>query len=54
MMFLPLGKVKARLRRRTHEPRSAEIDEIVGKVLEYDKDPRNVVVDPEALYSVSN
>src|SRR6516225_5668607 len=26
------------------------IDEIVGKVLEYDKDPRTVVVDPEALY----
>ena len=26
------------------------MDEIVGKVLEYDKDPRKVVADPEALY----
>jgi uncharacterized protein YbjT (DUF2867 family) len=31
-------------------PDAFHIDEIVGKVLEYDKDPRKVVVDPEALY----
>jgi uncharacterized protein YbjT (DUF2867 family) len=31
-------------------PDAFPIDEIVGKVLEYDKDPRTVVVDPEALY----
>ena len=30
-------------------PDAFPIDEIVGKVLEYDKDP-DVVVDPEALY----
>jgi uncharacterized protein YbjT (DUF2867 family) len=29
-------------------PDAFPIDEIVGKVLEYDKDPRTVVVDPEA------
>jgi uncharacterized protein YbjT (DUF2867 family) len=32
-------------------PDAVHIDEIVGKVLEFDKDPRKVVVDPEALYS---
>ena len=31
-------------------PDAFHIDEVVGKVLEYDKDPRKVVVDPEALY----
>ena len=31
-------------------PDAFHIDEIVGKVLEYDKDRRKVVVDPEALY----
>src|SRR5262245_29452686 len=31
-------------------PDAFPIDEIVVKVLEYDKDPRTVVVDPEALY----
>ena len=31
-------------------PDAFHIDEIVGKVLEYDKDARKVVVDPEALY----
>ena len=31
-------------------PDAFPIDEIVGKVLEYDKDLRTVVVDPEALY----
>jgi len=31
-------------------PDTFHIDEIVGKVLEYDKDPRTVVVDPRALY----
>src|SRR5262249_12994530 len=31
-------------------PDAFPIDEIVGKVLEYDKDPRTVLVDPEALY----
>jgi uncharacterized protein YbjT (DUF2867 family) len=31
-------------------PDAFPIDEIVGKVLEYDKDPRTVAVDPEALY----
>ena len=32
-------------------PDAFYLDELVGKVLEYDKDPRKVVVDPEALYS---
>src|SRR5262249_42993681 len=32
-------------------PDAFHIDEIVGKVLEYDKDSRQVIVDPEALYS---
>jgi uncharacterized protein YbjT (DUF2867 family) len=32
-------------------PETFYIDELVGKVLEYDKDPRKVVVDPDALYS---
>ncbi len=31
-------------------PDAVHIDEIVGKVLEYDKSPRKVVVDPQALY----
>ena len=31
-------------------PDKFHIDEIVGRVLEYDKNPRKVVVDPEALY----
>ena len=31
-------------------PEPFYIDELVGKVLAYDKDPRQVVVDPEALY----
>jgi uncharacterized protein YbjT (DUF2867 family) len=31
-------------------PEPFHIDELVGKVLAYDKDPRKVVVDPEALY----
>ena len=31
-------------------PDAFHIDEIVGKVLEHDKDPRRVVADPEALY----
>jgi uncharacterized protein YbjT (DUF2867 family) len=31
-------------------PERFHIDELVGKVLAYDKDPRKVVVDPEALY----
>jgi uncharacterized protein YbjT (DUF2867 family) len=31
-------------------PEFFHIDELVGKVLAYDKDPRKVVVDPEALY----
>ena len=31
-------------------PEPFYIDELVGKVLAYDKDPRRVVVDPEALY----
>jgi uncharacterized protein YbjT (DUF2867 family) len=31
-------------------PDTFHIDEIVGKVLEYDKSPRKVVQDPEALY----
>jgi uncharacterized protein YbjT (DUF2867 family) len=31
-------------------PDTFHIDEIVGKVLEYDKSPRKVVRDPEALY----
>jgi uncharacterized protein YbjT (DUF2867 family) len=31
-------------------PEPFYIDELVGKVLAYDKDPRTVVVDPEALY----
>jgi uncharacterized protein YbjT (DUF2867 family) len=31
-------------------PEPFYIDELVGKVLAYDKDPRKVVVDPEALY----
>ena len=31
-------------------PDAFRIDEIVGRVLEYDKNPRKVVVDPEALY----
>ena len=31
-------------------PDAFHIDEIVGKVLEYDEDARKVVVDPEALY----
>ncbi len=31
-------------------PDTFHIDEIVGKVLEYDKDPRRVVSDPEARY----
>lgn len=31
-------------------PQSFYIDELVGKVLAYDKDPRKVVVDPQALY----
>lgn len=35
----------------TAGPDAFHIDEIVGKVLEYDKDPRQVIVDPEALYS---
>jgi uncharacterized protein YbjT (DUF2867 family) len=31
-------------------PETFHMDEIVGKVLEYDKSPRKVVRDPEALY----
>ena len=31
-------------------PEPFYIDELVGKVLAYDKDPRKVIVDPEALY----
>lgn len=31
-------------------PDAVHIDEIVGKVLEYDKSPHKVVVDPQALY----
>ena len=31
-------------------PDAFHLDEIVGKVLKYDKDPRKVVVDPEARY----
>ena len=31
-------------------PEAFYMDEIVGKVLEYDKNPRKVVVDPNALY----
>lgn len=31
-------------------PESFHLDELVGKVLAYDKDARKVVVDPEALY----
>jgi uncharacterized protein YbjT (DUF2867 family) len=31
-------------------PDTFHIDEIVGRVLAYDKNPRKVVVDPEALY----
>jgi uncharacterized protein YbjT (DUF2867 family) len=31
-------------------PEPFHIDELVGKVLAYDKDPRKVVIDPEALY----
>jgi uncharacterized protein YbjT (DUF2867 family) len=32
-------------------PETFYIDELVGKVLEYDKDPRKITVDPDALYS---
>jgi uncharacterized protein YbjT (DUF2867 family) len=31
-------------------PEPFYIDELVGKVLAYDKDPRKIIVDPEALY----
>jgi uncharacterized protein YbjT (DUF2867 family) len=31
-------------------PEPFYMDELVGKVLAYDKDPRKVVIDPEALY----
>lgn len=31
-------------------PEPVHLEEIVGRVLEYDKDPRKVVVDPNALY----
>jgi uncharacterized protein YbjT (DUF2867 family) len=31
-------------------PEPFYLDELVGKVIAYDKDPRKVVVDPEALY----
>jgi len=31
-------------------PDAFHIDEIVGSVLDYDKNPRKVVVDPEALH----
>ena len=31
-------------------PDTFYIDELAGKVLEYDKDPRKVVADPGALY----
>ena len=35
-------------------PEPFYIDELVGKVLAYDKDPRKVVVDPNALYFGAN
>lgn len=31
-------------------PKSFHVDELVGRVLAYDKDPRKVVADPDALY----
>jgi uncharacterized protein YbjT (DUF2867 family) len=31
-------------------PERFHLDEIVARVLEYDKDPRRIVVDPEATY----
>lgn len=31
-------------------PKSFPIDELVGRVLAFDKDPRRIVADPEALY----
>jgi uncharacterized protein YbjT (DUF2867 family) len=31
-------------------PDAFHIDEVVGRVLEYDRNPRKVIVDPEALY----
>lgn len=31
-------------------PQTFHLDELVGKVLAYDKDPRQVVADPDALY----
>jgi uncharacterized protein YbjT (DUF2867 family) len=34
----------------TAGPEIFPLDELVGKVLAYDKDPRKIVVDPEALY----
>jgi len=34
----------------TAGPESFYLDELVGKVLAYDKDPRKVVMDPKALY----
>ena len=32
-------------------PEKFHLDELVARVLEYDKDPRKVVVDPDARYS---
>ena len=32
-------------------PETFYIDELVGKVFAYDKDPRRIIVDPSALYS---
>ena len=32
-------------------PEKFHLDELVARVLEYDKDPRKVVIDPDALYS---
>ena len=31
-------------------PEKFHLDELVGRVLEYDKDPRKVVIDPDARY----
>ena len=35
-------------------PEKFHLDELVARVLEYDKDPRKVVIDPDARYSGSN
>ena len=32
-------------------PEKFHLDELVARVLEYDKDPRKVVIDPDARYS---